>query len=193
MRVRWLLLLVSALGACSTYREDLNRGQRLYEQNDFERALSIWRYLEVDMDSLGANDQARYAYLRGMTDYRLAGGKGGRDQSYRAHARHWLAISRAIEQAHPGGLSEQWKALLEDALEDLNRQMYGVPDDVPLALPGPAVAASGQATTAPVESPPAPPSLGESFTGSFSAAVPSAGAPASAGSAPGPGMAAPPR
>jgi hypothetical protein len=154
MRTVWLLLVALAVGACSTYREDLNRGQRLYEQNEFERSLTVWRYLEEDFDSLSYNDQTRYAYLRGMTDYRLAGGKGGQDAAYRAHARHWLAVAKAIEQEHSGGLSAQWKQRLEEALGDLNSEVYGLKEPVsaPSAAPSaaaPEPAPSASATPAP--------------------------------------------
>lgn len=108
--------LVLALGACSTYREHLNRGQRLYEEHEFERALAIWRDLEHDTDSLSENDRARYAYLRGMTDYRLG---------FRPDARHWLALAKAVEQEHPGGLRKEWMGRLEEALSDLNKDVYG--------------------------------------------------------------------
>ncbi|HEV8245886.1 MAG TPA: hypothetical protein VGP93_08955 [Polyangiaceae bacterium] len=107
------LLLASA---CATYREDLNRGQRLYEENQYEHSLAIWRLLEQDVDSLSLNDQARYAYLRGMTDYRLR---------FRADARHWLGLARAIEQEHSGGLSVEWKERLKVTLDDLNKDVYG--------------------------------------------------------------------
>ena len=117
MRIALLALaLALCSGACATYQEDLNRGQRFYTENEYERALSIFRVLEEDMDSLSLNDQARYAYLRGMTDYRLG---------FRADARHWLAIAKATEQEHPGGLSQDWKQRLEEALEDLNRDVFG--------------------------------------------------------------------
>jgi hypothetical protein len=111
------ILLLALFGiACSTYREDLNRGQRLYEENQFDHALAIWRILEEDVDSLSMNDQARYAYLRGMTDYRLG---------YRPYARHWLGIARSIEKEHPGGLNTEWKERLEKSLDDLNKDVYG--------------------------------------------------------------------
>lgn len=116
IRTAFVFALAIALGACATYREDLNRGQRLYEENEYEHALAIWRMLETDMDSLDQTDQSRYAYLRGMTDYRLG---------FRPDARHWLAIAKAIEQEHPGGLSPQWKQRLDEALADLNRDVYG--------------------------------------------------------------------
>jgi hypothetical protein len=123
-------LLVLVVGACATYREDLNRGQRLYEESEYERALAIWRFLEADLDSLEYQDQARYAYLRGMTDYRLGGGKGGTDPLFRAHARHWLALAKAIETEHPGGISEQWKGLMEEALGDLNAEVWGTSSSI---------------------------------------------------------------
>jgi hypothetical protein len=109
-------LLALSLGACSTYRDHLNRGQRMYDENEYEKALAMWRNLEPDMDSLSFNDQARYSYLRGMTDYRLG---------FRPDARHWLAMAKAIEQEHPGGLAADWKARTEEALDDLNKEVYG--------------------------------------------------------------------
>jgi hypothetical protein len=114
---RWLFVpIFMVLCSCATFREDLNRGQRYYEENEFERALAIWRGLENDRDSLSMNDQARYAYLRGMTDYRLG---------FRADARHWLAIAKVNEQQHPGGLTQPWKQRLDETLDDLNREVFG--------------------------------------------------------------------
>jgi hypothetical protein len=118
MRAAFALLLAIALCplACVTYREDLNRGQRMYEENQYEHALALWRSLEDDADSLSQNDQVRYAYLRGMTDFRLG---------FRADSRHWLAIAKATEQAHSGGLSGEWKERMEQSLNDLNQDVYG--------------------------------------------------------------------
>ncbi len=112
----WLFLFGSIASGCATYREDLNRGQRLYEENRYEHALAIWRNLEPDTDSLSFSDQARYSYLRGMTDYRLG---------LRADSRHWLALARATEGLHPGGLSPEWQERLGKSLEELNREVYG--------------------------------------------------------------------
>lgn len=123
MRAKTLVVtaLVALLSACSTYREHLNRGQRLYDENEFDRALALLRDLERDMDSLSLNDQARYAYLRGMTDYRLG---------FRADSRHWLAIAKAIEDQHPGGLQPEWKVRLRESLDDLNRDVYGGAEEI---------------------------------------------------------------
>ncbi len=118
MRTALVLLLAIALCpvACATYREDLNRGQRMYEENQYEHALALWRTLEDDTDSLSPTDRARYAYLRGMTDYRLG---------FRADSRHWLAIAKATDQLHAGGLSPAWHERLEESLTDLNQDVYG--------------------------------------------------------------------
>ncbi len=51
-----------------------------------------------------------------MTDYRL---------SFRSDSRHWLAIAKATEDLHPGGLSTEWKERLESSLSDLNQDVYG--------------------------------------------------------------------
>ena len=149
-RLLFAAVLAAAAG-CATYQNDLNRGQRLYDESEYERALAIWRYLEHDLDSLSFADQARYAYLRGMTDYRLGGGKGGKDVEFRAHARHWLAIAKAVEQEHPGALTEQWKQLLEEALADLNAEIYGIEAAAAAPEPAsqPAAAGSDAAPAAP--------------------------------------------
>ncbi len=110
------LLFALLLFGCNSYQEHLVRGQRLYQENKYEEALAIWRVLELDMDALSWGDQARYAYLRGMTDYRLG---------YRADARHWLAIARAIEKEHPGGLSGDWPKRADETLADLNTDVFG--------------------------------------------------------------------
>lgn len=146
-------LLVVATSACSTYRDHLNRGQRMFDENEYERALAIWRSIESDMDSLSVPDQARYAYLRGMTDYRLG---------FRPDARHWLAIGKAIDIEHPGGLSADWKARTEEALTDLNREVYGGPPEPETGKPEapapvePAPSAEPPASAAPPAEAPAP-------------------------------------
>lgn len=115
-----LLVAAGGLSACATYREDLNRGQRMYEDNQYEHALALWRSLEDDTDSLRPSDRARYAYLRGMTDYRLG---------FRTDSRHWLAIAKVTDQAHGGSLSVAWKERLEQSLSDLNQDVYGAAEN----------------------------------------------------------------
>ena len=60
-----------------------------------------------------------------MTDYRMG---------YRADARHWLALSAAIVERHPGGLDGQATAQLNQALTQLNEAVYrGGPATSPVA------------------------------------------------------------
>ena len=130
-------LMVSALlaaglliPACATYRDDLNRAERHFQARDYEKSLALFRVLEADFDSLSEQDKARYAYLRGMNDYQLANRpqQAGQhlDKRFRANARHWLALAQAIEQERPGSLQTDWKAKLQEALDDLNQDVYGV-------------------------------------------------------------------
>lgn len=116
--------LVGLIG-CATYRDDLARGQHYYDVNQYDNALSVWRMLERDWDSLDYAEQSRYAYLRGMTDYRMG---------YRADARHWLALSAAIVEKHPGSLDAPATAQLNQALTQLNEAVYrGGPATSPVA------------------------------------------------------------
>ena len=105
-----------SLASCVTYAEELNRGQRHFQGNEYEQALAIWRVLERDIDSLPPGDRARYAYFRGMTDYRM---------SLRDDARHWLAMARAYDQAVPGGIEDAWRERMKEALKDLEGDLRG--------------------------------------------------------------------
>jgi hypothetical protein len=107
-----------SLGGCATYLEDLDRAESHVTANEHEKALALFRVNERDIDSLSHPDQARYCYLRGMNDFRLG-------PAFRADARHWLAVARAIEKEHPGSLKAEWKERLEEALKDLNQDVYG--------------------------------------------------------------------
>lgn len=147
--------------ACASYSDALTRGQSYYEDNQYDRALALWR----DLDRRGAEfkgaERARYAYLRGMTDYRLG---------YRDDARHWLAIARVADSAHPGGLGSVWLERLDSALLDLGRspaRSGGGAADVVQTIEAPSgmilpdgpsndAPANGVARAAPVSGAPAP-------------------------------------
>jgi hypothetical protein len=113
--VMLLLLAAVGTGACATYRDQLARGQRAFELNEHDRTLAILRDLEPDMSRLTVPEQAGYAYLRGMTDYRIG---------YKSDARHWLSIAKAYEDNSPGMLPADWKARTNEALGDLNGVVY---------------------------------------------------------------------
>ena len=110
--------------ACATYQDDLQRGIKYYDGNEHERALAVLRSLEPDMDSLKPEDRVRYYYYRGMTDYRLANDTF----KVRPDARHWLGLAHAGEKDTPAALTEEQKSRLQEALDDLNRDVYGGAD-----------------------------------------------------------------
>jgi hypothetical protein len=100
---------------CATYKEELWRAQRAYEASEDERAIAIFRNLEPDLDHLNDSEQAHYAFLRGMTDYRVG---------YKSESRHWLAIAAAFEQHTPGSLPPDWSKKLGETLKELNEEVY---------------------------------------------------------------------
>jgi hypothetical protein len=143
------VLVAFLLLCCNGERAALLRGQGYYEDNQFERALSVWRDLERHEPSLTPSDLARYAYLRGMTDYRLG---------FHADARHWLSLAKVSEGQQPGALEAAWLSRLDDALADLDRESFGIPAgqaDTVQSIDAPAVAPSPSGR--PAASPPALP------------------------------------
>lgn len=110
-------MMIAALGfaGCNSYADALSRGQRAFEQSEHERALAIFRALEPDMHRLSIDERAHYAYLRGMTDYRIG---------YKAEARHWLSIAAAIEHQTPESLPSDWSKRMGESLKDLDDVVY---------------------------------------------------------------------
>jgi hypothetical protein len=115
MRTGVIAFCFVALTACSTYRDQLARGERAFEQNDPNKALAILRDLEPNFQRLSPQEQASYAYVRGMTDYNVG---------YKLDARHWLSLANAYEQQTPGALAGDRKAKTADALKDLNDVVF---------------------------------------------------------------------
>jgi hypothetical protein len=112
-----LASIFASLGspACATYHDELTRGEQAFEASEQERALAIFRALEPDADRLSAPDQAHYAYLRGMTDYRIG---------YKADARHWLSVAAALEQQTPGSMPAEWTKRMSEAVKELNEEVF---------------------------------------------------------------------
>jgi hypothetical protein len=118
MRAPGLLLasvVALASSGCATYHDDLVRGERAYEASEDERALAIFRSLELDTGRLSDTERAHYAYLRGMTDYRIG---------YKAEARHWLAVAAALEQQTPDSLPAEWIKRMTESLKEMNEEIY---------------------------------------------------------------------
>jgi hypothetical protein len=110
-----LALTSFAAAGCSTYRDDLARSQHAFEENQHETALAVLRMLEPDTSHLDPNERARYAYLRGMTDFRIG---------YKADARHWLAVAKAMDEKVPGMIPAEWRARLDQSLGELDAQVW---------------------------------------------------------------------
>ena len=114
--MRGLILFGVLCVGCATYHDELERGEQAYTKNDHEKALAVFRALEPDQSHFDATEEARYAYLRGMTDYRIG---------YRADARHWLMLAKAIDDEHAEALPAEWKNRLGTTLAELNDEVYG--------------------------------------------------------------------
>jgi len=113
------IVLASLVGlassGCATYHDDLVRGEKAYDASEDERALAIFRSLETDTSRLSDIERTRYAYLRGMTDYRIG---------YKAEARHWLSLAGALEQLTPGSLPAEWTKRMNESLKEMNEEVY---------------------------------------------------------------------
>jgi hypothetical protein len=112
-----LLLTCGFASGCQNYRDQLQRGQGYYEQNQYEAALAVFRNLERDQSALGESEVVRYCYLRGMTDYRLG---------YPDHARYWLGLAKAANVEGSMALLADEEARLNSTLSELNEEVYGI-------------------------------------------------------------------
>ena len=106
-----IALSLIVLASCATYHDELVRAQTAFDNNQHERTLALLRDLEPDVTRLPQPEQAHYAYLRGMTDYRIG---------YKTEARHWLAIARAFDEQSPGILPTDWKQRTTETLAELD-------------------------------------------------------------------------
>ncbi|MBX3229127.1 MAG: hypothetical protein KIT84_02240 [Labilithrix sp.] len=115
MRASVFAVLLGGVVACTTYRDQLARGERAFEQKDHDRSIAILRDIEPDFQRLSATEQATYAFVRGMADYSVG---------YKADARHWLAVARGVEEATPGALGPERKAKVAATLDELNKIVF---------------------------------------------------------------------
>ena len=96
------------LGACSNYQDQLERAEIHYRAARYEHALTNLEDLEPDLGRLDADERIRYHFVRGMTHARL---------QQRAHARHWLALTREIS-ANTSALSAEAQASMRRVLAE---------------------------------------------------------------------------
>jgi hypothetical protein len=127
-RCRWAVGLdgrssSGAVLSCGGERAALLRGQSYYDDNQYERALSSGAIWSGTNPSSRPSDFARYAYLRGMTDYRLG---------FHADARHWLGSGQSDRAGEPGRPGRAWLPRLDGALADLDRETFGTAGGQPI-------------------------------------------------------------
>jgi hypothetical protein len=106
--------------ACGGPTADLARAREAYDQGDLYRALALARVVGEREDALSDGARAEYAYLRGMTDHRIAAtlptSRASERRIFRGCARRWL--ERALERhGATGGLRPEQLALARDALD----------------------------------------------------------------------------
>ncbi len=111
-----LAATLAPLTACTIYEQDLQRSEEHFQHDEHEKALANLRALEPEWASFSTRDQARYAYLRGMTDVRLG---------FINDARHWLAVAQQVDKEHPGALLEKERKATDDKLGALNEVVWG--------------------------------------------------------------------
>ena len=113
-----LAVLASAVAGigCATYEQELGRAEEHFTHDEHEKALAGLRALELDWSALETRDRARYCYLRGMTDYRIG---------YKADARHWLIVAKALEGQTPNSLPADWKTTMNERIKELNEEVFG--------------------------------------------------------------------
>jgi hypothetical protein len=110
-----MLASLSPLAGCATFESDLQRSEDHFQHDEHEKALANLRALENDWTSFSVRDQARYCYLRGMTDLRLG---------FISDARHWLAVAQQIDKEHPGALLDKERRAMDDKLAGLNEVIW---------------------------------------------------------------------
>lgn len=117
LRTLSVAVAAAVLGAagCATYEQELGRAEEHFTHDEHEKSLATLRALEHDWTSFSIRDRARYAYLRGMTDYRIG---------FKADARHWLAVASELDKASPGALAPNEKTLVDEKLGELNQVVW---------------------------------------------------------------------
>lgn len=126
MRVPRVLLVGLALAgaACGGPSADLLRARQAYDQGDLYRTLALLRLVGDDEASLTPEGRAQHAYLRGMTDHRIAAtlpeGRAEERRIFRGCARRWLERARTLTPASaPGVLAADQLAQLTQTLNEL--------------------------------------------------------------------------
>ncbi len=123
-RLSTTFTLACFLSGCVTYTRDLEHAARHYEAHEFAKALAVLRLLGEDEDALSEVERVRYAYLRGMTDLRLAAlvpiEEPAKRESLRSCAREWVDRAlRGVGRAPSPPLSSEELQRAKSSLAEL--------------------------------------------------------------------------
>jgi hypothetical protein len=116
-----LLLSALCLAGCATYSRDLERVRQHYGKSEFPAALALLRALGDDQAGLSARERVEYAYLRGMTDYRLAAAspEGPVRLEFRQYASQWLDRAAELDSVTSDALAPAQKERLAETRAEL--------------------------------------------------------------------------
>jgi hypothetical protein len=119
-----LIGLALASGGCGGPTADLTRARQAYDQGDLYRTLALLRIVGEDEASLSIEGRAQHAYLRGMTDHRIAAtlpaDRAEERVIFRGCARRWLERARSLAPGpSPTGLGPEQLALVAQTLTEL--------------------------------------------------------------------------
>lgn len=118
----FVALVAFAASSCATYSQDLERARVHYQELEFKKSLAVLRVLGEDLDALSPAEQAQFAFLRGMTDLRLADTlpeTGAERVAFRACARDWLDKALTFDKTAGSSLSPEQRAKSRSALAQL--------------------------------------------------------------------------
>jgi hypothetical protein len=107
-----LLSMACAGAGCGGASADLTRAREAYDHGDLYRTLALLRIVGESEASLSLEARAQHAYLRGMTDYRIAAtlsdDRAEERAIFRGCARRWLERARSFARnPMPNGLSPE--------------------------------------------------------------------------------------
>lgn len=118
-----VLGLAGLLSGCATATQDLERARKHYQNLEYPRALALLRVLGDDEDALSPQERVQYAFLRGMTDLKVAESlplshpdRG----SFRACGRDWLVSALEQGARTEGSLLEEQGVRARKALAALS-------------------------------------------------------------------------
>jgi hypothetical protein len=127
MALAWTLALsVLGLAGCTS---SVRRGTTLYADGRYIEAAEVFERNEDQLRQFPPEEQAEYGVYRAMTLQALGDVR---------NAKLWLGYAEAVEQANPGSLTAEGRALLGRARREFARN-----DEIRATLPlGTAIAAS---------------------------------------------------